>query len=252
MAYSMPIVVEPYFYETWWFYAILILGVLAMIGVSLWNRYQQRLAVERLRTNIATNLHDEVSGLLAGIAMQTDMLEMLVEGDQLKQKLQQIGAVSREAITKMNDVIWSIAREKEKNLVEDLVARMQHAASEVLEPLNIQYKFRFGELDTSGKMDLQDRQDLYMIFRESLNNIAKHSNGDFVEIFFGCVEEHLKLQVQDNGSSDDQSIRLGIESGHNGFRNMERRAQRLHATFSGTRSDEGFTVMLVAPSQIIR
>ena len=122
---------------------------LLLVGISRYHANQE-LRVERLRTKLSSDLHDEVSGLLAGIAMQTDLIQMLTKEEENRERLKKIGETSRSAMSKMGDVIWSVDARKDK--FEDLLLRMQEHAAEILQPLGIQYNFDIGDFNINKKM----------------------------------------------------------------------------------------------------
>jgi len=131
----IPITVQEVFYKKGWF-QLLLLGLLGflLVGISQYHANQE-LKVERLRTKLSSDLHDEVSGLLAGIAMQTDLIQMLTKEEENKERLKKIGETSRSAMSKMGDVIWSVDARKDK--FEDLLLRMREHAAFLKKPLII-------------------------------------------------------------------------------------------------------------------
>lgn len=227
---SIPITVHPHFTATWWFLLVSIL----VLGVGGYGFFQytleQRLKVERIRTKLSSDLHDEVSGLLSGIAMQTDVLQMQLSDEKIRQRIQTIGVVSRKAMSKMNDVIWSIDSRKDK--IGDLLHRMQEHADDVLLPLNINYKFDLQKIDRSQKMPVNIRQNLYFIFKEAINNIAKHSSATEVNIRFGNRGNDFELVVEDNGQPGSNLTTDGKnlhKRKGQGLSNMKMRAERINA-----------------------
>lgn len=234
---SIDIHVDQIFYKTWWFFLI----VVAVIGLILYLLFQyqldQRLRVERFRTKLSSDLHDEVSGLLSGIAMQTDVLQMMAKDKESKSRLKTIGEVSRKAMSKMNDVIWSIDSRKDK--VEDLISRMREHADDILLPMNIRYEFKLGKLDRTHRMTVTNRQNLYFIYKEAINNIAKHSNASEVEIRMGNEGPYFELLIRDNGSGNGKhSSKSGM-----GLSNIKMRAQRIKANLD-IQTEKGYHIFL--------
>lgn len=234
--------VQQIFYKTSWFILTLAVSVAALIYFLVNYRLNQKLKVERLRTKLSSDLHDELSGLLSGIAMQTDVLQMTAKDQHSMDRLKNIGEVSRMAMSKMSDVIWSIDSRKDK--VDDLIQRMQEHANEILSPLNISYEFKIGKIERQHKMPVNIRQDLYFIYKEAVNNIAKHSNASKAEIHFGNVESHFEMLVKDNGPLENGVPKAKITSKTGqGLTNLKMRAQRLKADLQIKR-DKGYTIQL--------
>lgn len=237
---KLPIRVKPAFTQTIWFKILLILAI-AGIGFAI-SRYrlERRLEMERIRTKLSSDLHDEVSGLLSGIALQTDLLQAGAPDEQSRDRLRNIGEVSRKAMSKMSDVIWSIDSRKDR--VEDLIHRMREHAEEMLSPLGIAFELHIGKMDRLRKMPVQIRQNLYFIFKEAVNNIAKHSQATRATIRFYNDGAHYFLSVQDNGkTSAGSKTRVNGKTGQ-GLSNLHMRAQRINAEIDIYRHDNGFKV----------
>jgi signal transduction histidine kinase len=238
----LPIEVKRTFFQTPWFYLILI-GV-AIFTAYVVSRYQleQKLEVERFRIRLSNDLHDELSGLLSGIAMQTDMLQMSSQDSTLNARLRHIGEVSRKAMSKMNDVIWSIDSRKDR--LEDLIKRMHEHADDILLPLGIQYFFNIKRLELQQRIPPTIRQELYLIFKEAVNNVAKHSNASRVTVTMSMTDGIFCLEIQDNGEG-----LLRQHNGHTphssgqGLSSMKMRAQRINAKVEIIKED-GYTIRL--------
>ena len=231
--------VRPIFYETLGAKVALV-GILAFVLIGIFQyQLEQRLKVERLRTKISSDLHDEVSGLLSGIAMQTDVLKTITNDEISKDRLKSIGEVSRMAMNKMSDVIWSIDSRKDK--VEDLIHRMREHADDILVPLNIECIFEIGKIDKQKKLPVEIRQNLYFIFKEAINNVVKHSSADKVVVNLGNKGQRFELKIQDNGNGAlEKSTHKSKKTGQ-GISNLKMRAQRIDALLDIINAD-GFTV----------
>lgn len=234
---SIAIKVNRIFYKTWWF-VVIVLVVLAILLYAFFQyQLDQKLKVERFRMKLSSDLHDEVSGLLSGIAMQTDVLQMMATDKESKSRLKTIGEVSRKAMSKMNDVIWSIDSRKDK--VEDLVNRMREHADDILLPMNIRYDFKLGKLDTNHRLTVNNRQNLYFIYKEAINNIAKHSNATEVQINMGNEGHSFEMLIQDNGAGQPKpSHKTG-----QGLSNIRMRAQRIKAKLE-IQNEKGYRIFL--------
>lgn len=237
---KIKIIVRQIFYRTGWFIFLIIL--LITLFAFFFSRYHwsQKLQVERFRTKLSSDLHDELSGLLSGIAMQTDMLQLTSKDETTQSRLQHIGEVSRKAMSKMSDVIWSIDARKDK--IEDLIHRMREYADDILLPLNIQYALTVKRIDAQHRVPPTIRQELYLIFKESLTNVTKHSDATKVYITLGNIEGIFVMEIQDNGKGVPRHNSSVINSGQ-GLSNIKMRAQRIKARVEIIK-DEGYTIRL--------
>ncbi len=243
---SLPIHIKPAFVQTIWFIMLCAAIGFAIIYIIFQIRLEQRLQMERIRTKLSSDLHDEVSGLLSGIAMQTDNLQLMVQDEKSQERLRQIGEVSRRAMSKMSDVIWSIDSRKDK--VEDMLDRMREHADEILMPLDIAYQMHISKLDRQRRMPVPLRQNLYFIFKEAINNIAKHSSATRVNITLKAEGVDFIMIIKDNGGPmpAKRAAVNGRKTGQ-GLANLKMRAQRIQAELDIEKGEEGFTIRLKMP-----
>lgn len=238
---EIQIEVKQVFYKTWWFWLICAFITGAIGYWAFRYQWEQKLQVERFRTKLSSDLHDEMSGLLSGIAMQTDMLQLNTEDDSIKTRLRHIGEVSRKAMSKMSDVIWSIDARKDK--MGDLLMRMREHADDILLPLNIQYSFEEKKIDRNHRVPPTIRQELYLIFKESINNVAKHSNANRVNIVLNNNEGGFVMEIEDNGQGIPKPHNGSFSHSGQGLSNIKMRARRINAKIEILK-DQGYTIKL--------
>lgn len=239
---SIPIHVQPYFYNTLWFFFLCMIAITLIIFLIFQYRWQQLVKMERMRLQISSNLHDEVGSMLSGLAMQAEIMEMNARAED-KAGLRYLTDISRQAVAKMRDLVWSIDTRRSK--VKDLVERMQEHAEEMLIPKEISFQFQVNNLPTQKILQIDTRQQLQLIFREAITNIVKHTDSSQVSIQLEDTHTAFIMRIQDNGSAAIQkwerpSSGLGIE-------NMKMRAEKLGGTLTVTPSLEGTAVTLRMP-----
>lgn len=213
-------------YRRLWFVSLMLLIAALSIYFLLRYRLEEKLRMERLRTQLASDLHDEVSGLLAGISLQSELLRSQVESEKLDLKLQNIRQASQRAMSKMSDVIWSIDSRRDR--MEDLINRMKEHAEEVLLPLNIRYELHTHAIETKASIPANIRQNLYFIYKEAINNVAKHSDAKLVKIILKNSTQHFYMNITDNGTNAHEPKTKNKRKGQ-GLSNLKMRAQRLDA-----------------------
>jgi two-component sensor histidine kinase len=246
----LPLRVRPVFYRTWWF---LVLAALLMSGV-IYGIFQyplnQLLKIENLRTKISSDLHDDLGSMLSGLAMQSELLEMNAPEDE-KPRLRKIAMTSRKAVHRMRDLVWSIDARKDR--LSDLFEKMQETAEDLLLPAGFEYAFHIhGFSSERRKLTINTRQNLFLLFKEALNNIVKHSNGDHVDIRLVMDMGRLGMYIRDNGTREDALVsgkpdRIGTGQG---LQNMQMRAEHLHGRFQVNR-ENGFEIRVEVPANHI-
>ena len=230
---SLTIRVRQYLIERTWFQFLIALVIASLFFFILQAKLRERLRNEQLRTQLSSDIHDEVSGLLAGITLQAELLQGKTDDEKLRSRLKTVGEAGRNAMSKMSDVIWSI--DSRRDNVGNLLQRMQEHADEVLLPLDIRYDFKATGFNEESQLPGNVRQDLYFIYKEAINNIARHSNATFVEIELEQFAQYFEMFIRDNGegtkSKEDpvySTSRFTPKTGQ-GKDNMKMRSQRLRA-----------------------
>jgi ligand-binding sensor domain-containing protein/two-component sensor histidine kinase len=230
--------IEPPFWKSWWFIMIVLISAI-LITAFLYNYYKisKLVDLERIRIRIASDLHDDVGASLTEIALQADFLQATQKDDKIVESLKQMGDMSRRIVTTMDDIVWSI--DARNDTFGDLHDRMQDYANNVLFHKNIEPRFYFKGFDGSKTMSLEIRQNIYLIFKEAINNAAKHSKATKVDVNFERNDSTYKLKISDNGVGMPEKLRSG---GH-GLKNMRLRAERIKADIQ-IENTNGLTIII--------
>ena len=148
-----------------------------------------------------------------------------------------IGNISREIISTMSDIIWSI--DARNDTLDQLTARMQDLALSALSVKNIIVTFHEEGMKKKKKIPVDHRQNIFYIFKEVVNNIVKHADASEVKIDLQNNEKGFTMRISDNGKGfDPERIKRG-----NGLRNIRMRAERLKAKLE-IETDHGVSVVL--------
>ncbi|MEM5564054.1 two-component regulator propeller domain-containing protein [Psychroserpens sp. AS72] len=238
---SIPIEVRQIFYKKWWFILLVMLAIIAVMYSIFRYRFQQALAMERLRTKISSDLHDDVGSLLSGLAMQTELMEINAsESD--KFKLQKIAGISRNAISQMRDLVWSIDSRRET--IKDLIERMHELAEELLLPKEISFQIDSSNIkNPNKKLPAQTKQNIFLIYKEAITNVLRHSDASNVNITISNQAKGCQIVIKDNGSEKDSYKSTGL-----GLSNMAMRAEKLKGNLD-FQKENGFGVQLHLPFQ---
>ncbi|MEO6393408.1 MAG: triple tyrosine motif-containing protein [Pyrinomonadaceae bacterium] len=201
---------------------------------------ESRLAeLERVRSRIATDLHDDIGASLTQIAILSEVAQQQSAVGQVPRlPLEKIYQVSTGLVSTMGDIVWAINPRKD-HLV-DLVQRMRRFASDVLTAKEIDFEFNAAVEDSDHVLGANIRREVYLIFKESINNIVKHSRAKMVEISFSVADGRLDLRIADDGvgfALPPDATRPGAnaydeEPGGNGLFSMKRRATELGGVFA--------------------
>jgi signal transduction histidine kinase len=206
--------------------SILILsGLLVAIGLLVVNRYRviqkarRMIEIEKLRNNIARDLHDDIGSVLSSININSKMaLTNVGEERIVKGQLEKIKEHSGRMMEGMSDIVWAINPINDS--LEKMIIRMKEFAVEILEPQNINFTINIKGSITEAHLDVSRRKELYMIFKEAINNAAKYSECKNITITLEATKQFIQLNISDDGGGFDQRH---TKPG-NGLRNMEQRA----------------------------
>ncbi len=207
-------------YLRWWFIAAMLLLSVLAIYLFYKNRLTRLLETERMRTLIATDLHDDIGANLTRISLLSEVAKQKSENGN-GNLLTSIADIARESVDSMNDIVWAIAPEHDSLL--DLTRRMRQHAEEVFALREIDLDFNVPPSVNDLKLSVGIRRDVLLIFKEAVNNAVRHSNCTKAEIEFRGDQSILFLQIKDNG----HGFITPTESDGQGLRSMTRRAKAL-------------------------
>jgi len=140
--------------------------------------------------------------------------------------------MSRNAMAQMRDVIW--ATDARKDRFEDLLVRMKEHAAEILFAKGISCYFNVRNINVEKKIPVQIRQNLYLIFKEAVTNIAKHSDATRADVKIYKDGSKFEMEIKDNGSSNGSDLLIVDEKSSvngSGLKNMALRAKNINADF---------------------
>ncbi len=212
------------FWETWWFITLLVLLAAALVYVIYQYQLRHALKLEKLRSKISTDLHDDIGSTLSSISILSDMVIKEKDGTQSKQMISEIKEISLSLMEKMDDIVWSI--NPANDTLENLLLRIKRFASKVFEAKNINYDILIDESVKDVKLSMEYTQHIYLVVKEAINNLIKYAECSQATIKVKHENKILSLLLSDNGVGfDKNSIQYG-----NGLLNMRHRSQLMNST----------------------
>ena len=257
---SVGIIIKPPFYKTWTAYIFYLLAIVS--GLYSLRRFElqkkkrkneavmriekekaklmeaqlraekaelqtKAIAAERLleeqniRARIASDIHDEIGSNLSSITLLGTLMNNNIDRpDELKKQLTDINKAAKISTESIRDIIWFINPGSDK--LSSLVNRMKETASLMLK--GIDYRIETTGIFTDEKVSPELKRNLSLIFKESMNNIAKHSSAKNILIRIAKQGEEILMEINDDGSGFDESL---IKAG-NGLKNIRNRAEQLN------------------------
>lgn len=234
----------PHFYQTRWFLTLIILSAIGLTYLFYRLRLNRLLAVERIRNKVARDLHDDVGSTLSTINILSSMAKTKLLTDPVKtsEYISKITDNSQYMMEAMDDIVWSIKPDNDNML--KIVARMREYASSILEPKDIVISFVVGENIYDLKLNMEMRRDVFLIFKEAINNSAKYSRCTKIEIRITHVNKKMNISIADNGVG----FNVNTADSGNGLGNMQKRAETLRGSIIiNSVEGEGTSISLTIP-----
>ncbi len=233
---TLVINVDVPFWQKSWFWLSVVVYVMFLGGIiayffSLYN-LRQKLKVQQIRNQIAADLHDEVGSNLNSIAIFVELLRKKAPAE-LNDILDKIKNNSTESVQLMQDTVWAI--QSKNDGFQTLVDKIKSNAATMLSGKNISLSFD-NQIDSSKiNLTMGQRKNVYLIVKEALNNIVKHSNATKVSVELRMMNDKLNILIADNGRGFDTS---DIFEG-NGLNNYKLRSREEDDIDVMVQSEEG-------------
>ena len=116
---------------------------------------------------------------------------------------------------------------------------MRRYSSDIFTARHIAFEFHAPDAARDIELGADVRRQVFLIFKESVNNIVRHSSCTSATVTFSASTEHISLRITDNGTGFD-TARQG--EGH-GLSSMRKRTQELGGTLQVVSKDAEGTIV---------
>lgn len=240
--YSVSIVINPPFWQTWWFTILVIIVALTVILGFARYMYQSKLkqkilelekhrALDKERQRISREMHDDIGAGLSQIVLMSESAKMKSKNSDTKE-LYHIADTSRMLVSSMSEIIWTL--NPENKTLEQFISYLRENLNKQLEYSGIQYAVELPE--EGGEILLRNEQmrNLLMIIKETVNNAVKHSRAKTMVTKITYDTEKLHIEIKDDGVGFDPHVKYT----GNGLRNIRQRVAEIEGEIK-IESDEG-------------
>ena len=222
------------FWQTWWFDMLVAAAVLVAVGGTVRiverRKYQLRLqraeqesALERERTRIAQDLHDELGSSLTRISLLSGLLR--ADKDSPVQVEQHAGKLSQSAdqtVRALEEIVWAVR--PGSDTLQSLVDYLTHFAGELFEGSPTRCRLDVPDELPARPLPPDVRHNIFLIVKESLTNTLKHAAAAEVFLHIKAAPQTLEIIIADDGRGFDAAA-VATEGRRNGLGNMKRRAE---------------------------
>jgi signal transduction histidine kinase/ligand-binding sensor domain-containing protein len=249
---SFSFTILPPWWLTWWFKSIVALGIIGLVFLGVRSYIKRKLelqrvtlekkqAIEKERTRIATDMHDDLGAGLSQIKFLSEAIGMKRQKHlPIEEEVSSIRSFSDEMIDKMGEIVWAL---NEKNdTLSDLLSYTRSYAVEYLAQNSIKCHVEEPDNIPQDYVSSEFRRNIYLTVKESLHNIVKHAQA--AEVFIKIeISNWLTIQIRDNGIGINNSPK---NSWGNGLVSMNNRVKELKGTFK-IENMEGTLITIKVP-----
>ncbi|CAN5225585.1 hypothetical protein BH09BAC5_BH09BAC5_27940 [soil metagenome] len=252
--FSLPFTVKPPWWQQTWFRILFIFVIVLFAGFIVYiifaaqfkkklRRIESLRMLEKVRTRISSDIHDDLGAGLTRIALTSDLVSLqLKENIVLHDKVGRMAEVARDLSQSLKEVVWSVKPEYDN--FPSMINYFKAYCGEFFENSEITFTFHSTVQHPDKKVAPEIRRNLFLILKEALNNIIKHANADHVSVHIQLEGNIFEMIIEDNGIGFSlQACENKINS--NGITNMKKRAEIIGMTSEFTNGELSGTKIIV-------
>ena len=231
------------FWQTWWFDSLAAAAVLIVVAGTVrivekrkfqlrLQRAEQESALERERSRIAQDLHDELGSSLTRISLLSGLLR--ADKDNPAHVAQHAAKLSQSAdqtVRALEEIVWAVR--PGSDTLQSLVDYITHFASEIFEGGATRCRLDVPDELPARPLPPDVRHNIFLIVKEALTNVLKHANAPEVQLQIRAAPKTLEIVIADNGKGFDAGAAVK-EGRRNGLDNMRRRAKAVGGALNFT------------------
>jgi signal transduction histidine kinase len=258
---SLAFTILPHFWQTIWFRALGLAGLALLAGGGAWygtrhrmrrklERVERQRALERERTRIARDIHDDLGASLTRINLMSQSARREMNTvTQTKNNLDQICNTARQLTRAMDEIVWAV--DPQHDTLDSLASYLGKLIFELLGDSGIRCRLEFPTYLPTWPVTAEIRHNLFLAAKESLHNVLKHSRATEVQISFALEAEAVTIKIADNGLGFELPAEHSqLRPQRNGIVNMRQRLQEIGGQCEIlTQQGKGTQVTLTIPMQ---
>ena len=226
-----------YFWQSWWFIGIAGVALLSTVGSTVrlierqkaksrLIRLEQEQALERERTRIAQDLHDEMGAKLCRISFLSEHARRAgIEPAEMQEQIKSISDDSREVLHSLDEIVWAV--NPQNDTLEHAASYLAQFAQDYFSMTGVECELLVPARMPTYSVSSQVRHHLFLAVREALANILKHSAATHAKISMVCQNSSFAISVEDDGKGFDSKTQMADDSyfgdAQDGLRNMTKR-----------------------------
>lgn len=258
---ALAFAVLPYFWQTAWFRALTLSGIVLLASGGVWYGTRRRMrhklevlehqrAIERERTRIAKDIHDDLGASLTRINLLSQSARRDMNNPPQREKnLDQICTTARQLTRAMDEIVWAV--DPQHDTLDSLASYLGKLIHELLGDSGIRCRLDFPVHLPAWPVTAEVRHNLFLAFKESLHNVLKHSQATEVQISFALQPSAFAVKITDNGRGFDlAATEAAARPRRNGLVNMRKRLEEIGGRCEiQTAAGRGTQVTFILPAR---
>lgn len=183
-------------------------------------------AQQEERNRISTDMHDDLGAGMTTISLYSELAKNKLTNNPIPE-IEKISSAANELLTKMNAIIWSMSNSNDS--LSNMIAYIRSYALEYFEDTGVHCKINIPDNLPNIQVVGTIRRNVFLVVKEALNNILKHSKATEVSITLVKIDDSLTLYIHDNGAGIDMEK---IRQFGNGLKNMKKRMTDIGGDFN--------------------
>jgi ligand-binding sensor domain-containing protein/two-component sensor histidine kinase len=233
--------IRPPLWARWWFILLCFLLVSGSIYGIYTYRLNKLLELERTRSRIAMDLHDDIGASLTRISVLSEVAQHQERSssEATLTTLSKIGTTARELIDSLGDIVWAV--DPKHDDLQNVIRRIVQFGQETCEGRGIEFETEIAGDFSAARLSLDRRRDLFLIFKEAINNTVRHSQARNVRFCIIPDRAAAVLEFTDDGIGFDENM----DKTGNGLQSMRERGARVGGCTIASMPGQGTTVSVI-------
>ena len=230
--------VLPFFWQTWWFWLATLLVFTTTVGTLIRfvmlrqlrlkvQALERQSALDRERARIARDIHDDIGNLLTQVTLLSSLtLRDRTEPEKTGEHARQISSTVEQVTNSLDEIVWAV--NPRNDTLPHLIDYIGQFAVEFMQTAGIKCHLDLPDHPPHRNIPSDLRHNLFLVVKEALNNVARHSGANEVTLRISATERALEVVIQDNGRSFDPA---NVNGAGNGLRNIRQRMDDIGGNF---------------------
>jgi len=208
----------------------------------LQKELERQKSIQLERERISQDMHDDLGAGISAIKLQAEFLKYKMPEESYTEDLETIINTSEDMNLAMREILWSL--NSQNDTVGNFIEYTSLYVKRFLDKTNIVAKFDSTILEKETTLSVKARRNLFLVVKEAVHNVYKHSQANKIEIQLEQTETYFKITVLDDGIGLADTIQKG-----NGLSNMTLRMEAINGTFKIIPAQKGTCLLFLYPLQ---